>query len=142
MPGTIRRISLFRAAMSTPRTNAKTVDAVIQAILYEAAEIPRQTTLGPGLIVEKDLYDLRKRPLAIRYERAADGAILAEVRYAYDAANNQVARQFIHRNGRADFFQYDAGNRLTRADLGVRPDMASAVPRSIPGFATPRDVNG
>jgi RHS repeat-associated protein len=54
-----------------------------------------------------------------------------------------LARQFLHRAGRADFFDYDAGYRLTRADLGARPQFASAESgRTLDGFAPPPVVPG
>ncbi len=94
---------------------------------YAGAEIPGTVLLGNGLIREINRYDLRKRVLSRRYERAADGVLLADVRYRYDAADNIVVRQEIHRQGRANIFRYDDGNRLLRADVGVRPVIANAV---------------
>src|SRR5262249_47028668 len=77
-----------------------------------------------------------------RYLRAADGKSLVDVRYAYDKSGAQLVRQFIHRAGRADFFQYDAGYRLRRADLAVRPKLDNESVREFPGFVTPPSVSG
>ena len=104
---------------------------------YDGADIPGEVSLGGGVIIERNTYDLRKRLIARRYERNSDHSILAEVRYKYDAANNRTARQYIHRGGRADFFAYDDGDRLTRADVGARPMVASAAPRVLTGFMAP-----
>jgi RHS repeat-associated protein len=86
---------------------------------------PGQVELGGGLIQEMNDYDGRRRILSRRYER--NGVMLADVRYRYDLSDNREVRQEIHRHGRADLFEYDDDNRLTRADFGARPAIPDAV---------------
>jgi RHS repeat-associated protein len=99
---------------------------------FAGRERPTASTLG-GVIQETRSFDPRGRLLAQRYE--AGGRLLADLRYQYDALNNPIARQDVHRGGRSDFFAYDAIGRLTRADLGARPDSGTEIARSLPNFA-------
>ncbi len=115
---------------------------ILSNIIYEASDIAREKTFGAGLFVEKNTYDLRKRLLTRRYERAQNGNLLAEIRYSYDAANHPVARQEVHRNGRTDFFVYDSGGRLIRVDTGARPQLPAGDLRTLNGFVKPIEVAG
>jgi RHS repeat-associated protein len=92
---------------------------------YKSASERAAVSLGGGAIAETMEYDRRRRLLSRRYE-GAGGALLADVRYQYDPADNRTARQEVHRHGRTDAFAYDAGNRLTRADIGLRPQIEDA----------------
>jgi RHS repeat-associated protein len=112
----------------------------IEVIAFAGAEIPSEVILG-GIVRETNTYDLRKRLLATRYEAIGSGALLADMRFQYDAANNLIARQFVHRSGRTDLFGYDAGKRLTEAEVGGRPAVAGESPASgfnspVPGFVS------
>jgi RHS repeat-associated protein len=113
--------------------------AVVSATTFEAADIIDTQVLGDGVVQCENKFDLRKRLLRRTY-RNAGAAVLAEIRYTYDSNNNVVARQLVHRGGRVDFFQYDADNRLVRADVGVRPSLTNAAPRQVPGFTVPTNV--
>jgi RHS repeat-associated protein len=93
---------------------------------YASAENPGDVQLGAGLIHEVSIFDARKRLQSRRYT-SANNALLADVRYQYDAADNVLVRQQVHRHGRADVFAYDLGNRLLRVDAGERPDISNAV---------------
>jgi RHS repeat-associated protein len=86
-----------------------------------------EVDLGDGLIREVNRFDLRRQNTARAYTRGSDGSVLADIRYRYDAAGNIVARQEVHRHGRADVFAYDDGNRLVRADIGLRPPVSGAL---------------
>ncbi|MCC6619867.1 MAG: Ig-like domain-containing protein [Deltaproteobacteria bacterium] len=111
---------------------------LMAGVSYTTAEAPGEWTLGPGGLIDVTAtYDHRKRPLTKRYARA--GRVLAEARYAWDAADRQVARQWIHRNGASDHLGWDDADRLTRADMGARPALAGegagawAVASEVPG---------
>jgi RHS repeat-associated protein len=115
---------------------------ILSQSTYGGADFMSQETLGPSLIQCANTYDDRKRLTARAYKLAGSGVTLAEVRYAYDLADNLTARQYLHRSGRTDLFGYDNGNRLTRAEIGVRPVIADAATRVFPGFAVPPNVPG
>jgi RHS repeat-associated protein len=116
--------------------------AVVQQTTYAAADLVESMTLGDGLIRVDNQFDARKRLLGRQYIRIPDGEVLADVRSVYDAVDNRVAQQFVHRGGRIDFFQYDEGDRLTRADVGARPAISVAGLRIFPGFSVPSGVSG
>lgn len=90
--------------------------------------------LGGGLIRQTTRFDERRRPAARTYQRIADRQILADVRYRFDAADNVLARQEVHRHGRTDRYEFDGGNRLTRVDVGLRPAVPDAVRHSSGGL--------
>lgn len=117
-------------------------DPVVVLTGYEAGKAVGSRTLGNTVLLEENFYDQRKRLLRRRYTRLADERIVSDVRYAYDATDNIVARQFIHRAGRTDFFQFDSGHRLLRADFGVRPAIEFSSTRNFPGFQTPEEISG
>jgi RHS repeat-associated protein len=81
---------------------------------------PGNVLLGPAINVVNQ-YDARGRLTASRATRVAGNAVLAHLRYQYDAADNLEARQFIHRAGRADLFTYDNGERVATARIGALP---------------------
>ena len=65
-----------------------------------------------------------------------------ELRYAYDAQGNPVGRQHVHLQGAADFFQYDAGDRLVRADMMANPTLGDMEGISMDGFQVPEQARG
>ncbi len=99
-------------------------------------EQPGDATLGTALL-ERRSYDPRGRLVTVRTEGPGAIGLLAELRYVYDANDNPLVRQQVHRAGRADFFEYDAADRLTRADFDARPDAGSQEPRPLGGFVAP-----
>lgn len=91
---------------------------------FAGAELPQTIKHGQN-ITETCTYDERKRLLTRRYTGAA-GALLEEIRLGYDGADNVTSRQLLAGGGRADIFDYDDANRLTRAEYGARPDFEGA----------------
>ncbi len=102
---------------------------VISALTWQGNFQPQKIQLGKGMQVV-NTYDSRGRPTGERVTRSSDNSVLAHLRYQYDGANNVQVRQFVHRNGQADQFFYDPGERLDRAQIGT-------VPLSKTQFATP-----
>lgn len=100
---------------------------------FAGATEPVTITRGP--LTETRSYDLRKRLIATKVVRTADGALLSEWRFVWDAANNLIARQAIHEQGRADLFTYDDANRLKRVHFGARPSIAGESATPISGLA-------
>jgi RHS repeat-associated protein len=96
---------------------------------------PKTVFIGNGVITLANAYDARPRLLGSRYTRATDGAMLADLRYRYDAADNLTARQFVHRGGRADFFAYDDGERVDTAHIGARPFATGVAARTEGPYA-------
>jgi RHS repeat-associated protein len=118
-------------------------DLVVKRTDYAAAELVGTQVLGPDVILCENAYDDRKRLTRRTFTALASTNLLAEVRYAYDPVNNVVARQLAHRHGRTDFFSYDNGDRLTRADRGARPQLPLVSGRpAYTGFSTPAGVSG
>lgn len=100
-------------------------EPVVQNTTYATDSLLEERILGAQRVRLRVEYDALKRTVARRYVRPSDGKTLIDVRYAYDKNGARLARQFLHRAGRADCFRYDPGYRLTRADLGVRPKFAT-----------------
>ncbi len=118
-----------------------TGNPIVREMPYASAGEVAVHRLGPGGFVEaQTIYDKRKRIIARRYALPGSTSFLADVRYAYDLADNLVARQYLHRNGRADFFKYDNGERLARADYSARPVIGIAASRSLTGFFVPSEA--
>ncbi len=118
-------------------------DPILSLMLFSSADRVGVHLLGGTNFLRCDsFYDPRKRLIARRYTVAGSSNVLAEVRYAHDAADNVVARQYIHRAGRADFFGYDTGERLARADFGARPQVSLEAARNLSGFNQPVQVPG
>jgi RHS repeat-associated protein len=117
-------------------------EPIIQETEFAGDRLIGARVLGNNRVRFESDYDALKRPIVRRYKRISDGKSLVDVRYAYDKSGAQLARQFIHRAGRADFFQYDGGYRLRRADIGARPQIVDATARQIPGFTVPATVGG
>jgi RHS repeat-associated protein len=111
-------------------------DPIVSLTTFATANLIGTRTFGNGLLSCANQFDGRQRLLHRTYT-GPGGKVLAEIHYGYDSNNNVVARQALDRGGRADFFQYDADNRLVRADTGVRPTLNAAASRSLTGFAVP-----
>ena len=116
-------------------------DPVVQSTTFVAADLVGSRTLGAGLIRFEADYDARRRPLFFRYVRIADSRTLVDVRYEYDAVDDVVGRQYVHRGGRADLFSYDAGHRLAAHQADARPGIGGEIPRSPSGFTVPPGVS-
>ncbi len=103
-----------------------------------------ERVFGNDRIRVENSYDGLRRVKARKYTRLSDGQALADVRYEFDKNGAQVARQFVHRGGRSDFFGYDGSYRLVRVDQDVRPRLDGALEpiRTIPNFAKPAQVSG
>jgi RHS repeat-associated protein len=115
---------------------------LVDSIGYVGADLVETRSFGGGAVVESNEYDARKRLVRHRYSDSS-GAVLVEERLAYDDADRVVARQFLDRAGRADFFGYDHDGRLVRADVGARPALdVTETGASVTGFAVPSGVGG
>ncbi len=118
-------------------------DVIVKSTDYVAANLVGNQVLGPDVIQCVSTYDHRKRLTRRAFTVMATTNLLAEVRYVYDAVDNIVARQLIHRNGRADFYTYDNGDRLKRADRAARPRLTTTSGRpGYTGFGAPAGVPG
>jgi RHS repeat-associated protein len=95
-----------------------------EATAFAGANQPATVNRGAN-ITESSLYDARRRLVARRFTGPGN-AMLEDMRLKYDGADNVVVRQFLSGGGRADAFGYDTGNRLVRADYGVRPIFAGS----------------
>ena len=100
-------------------------------------EIGNNTANDAPVIDCRQHFDLRRRLLAKRYVRRTDGALLAAVRYDYDVNDNPVARQWLHRSGRTDFFAYDPDDRLRGAHYSSRPVQPGDGARQFTSVASP-----
>ncbi len=92
---------------------------IISATAWQGNEEPQTILLGNAMQIV-NTFDARGRVTGSRVTRNG-GAVLLHVRYQYDAANNQQVRQFVYRNGKADRFFYDTGERLSEAQIGLTP---------------------
>lgn len=117
-------------------------EPVINNTDYAGDRLIGARTFGNNILRQETSFDGLKRPIARRYVRSSDGKALIDVRYAYDKSGAQLSRQFVHRAGRTDFFQYDAGYRLRRADVAARPRLDSETARAFPGFSVPGEISG
>lgn len=122
-----------RLVALTPETG----EPVIQSTDWVGDVRVGARVLGNNRVRLELAYDGERRVAARRYTRPADGRVLVDIRHAFDANGALVGRQFLHRGGRAEFFQHDAGYRLIRADVGVRPSISGALVRSVDGFVAP-----
>jgi RHS repeat-associated protein len=109
-------------------------DAPLYAVTqHRGLGLPGEIQLAGGAIQETRVYDGRRRMRARRY--TAGGRALGDVRVEYDAADDPRAVQHAHRAGRTDFFAFDEGRRIVRADVDARPDSGSEIARPLAGFA-------
>ncbi len=111
-------------------------DTLVSSVAYAQAFVPGTLVSGP--LTRVDTFDARRRQTSRYY--AVGGHRVVDLRYAYDPADREVARQSLHRGGRADFFQYDAASRLTRAEVDARPELTEAT--AAPWVASAGDVGG
>ena len=95
-------------------------DIVTSVQFGDRFDAPSRMELGPGpnRIIREDEYDIRKNLLRRRYTKS--GSTIAELRYAYDGADREIAQQHVHQAGRTSFFGYDGDSRLTSAELFVQ----------------------
>jgi RHS repeat-associated protein len=117
-------------------------EPLVQSTTYATDTHVGRRTLGDNRIELRMFYDPLKRQTTRRYRRISDGKTLIDLRFAYNRNGGQLARQFVHRAGRADLFRYDPGNRLVRADVGARLQSGSESERVFEGFAAPGSVPG
>jgi RHS repeat-associated protein len=107
---------------------------ILEVTSFKGIDLPRETRLGAN-IVELNDWDQRRRLLSRRYTAgSANGPLLADLRYIYDQGFNPIVRQFVHRHGRADLFQFDDADRLDFFEHGARPVVPGAGPRSGAGL--------
>ena len=81
---------------------------------------PAITQLG-GVLEVANLYDARGQLRTRRVRRLSDGAIVAHLRTGQDPDDDVTVRQFIHRAGQADVFDYDVADRLSQFRAGALP---------------------
>jgi len=93
---------------------------IVRVVQWQGNNQPRIVQFG-SVIQAVNQFDPRGRLIASRVSRQTDQAVLAHLRYQFDPADNLLVRQFVHRHWRADQFEYDAGERLSRARLGLLP---------------------
>ncbi|MBL9167132.1 MAG: Ig-like domain-containing protein [Verrucomicrobiales bacterium] len=93
---------------------------ILTAVSWQGTSHPKIVELGSSMQTVNE-YDKRGRLTGSRTTRRSDNAVLAHMRYQYDPANNLEMRQFWHRNGLADNFAFDTGERLLRAQVGGIP---------------------
>jgi RHS repeat-associated protein len=93
---------------------------IISATSWQGNKEPKVVQLGATIQIV-NTYDSRGRVTGSRATRLSDGSVLTHLRYKYDAADNQLIRQFVHREGKADGFSYDAGERVSQAQIGEIP---------------------
>jgi RHS repeat-associated protein len=107
---------------------------ILTFVSFKGANLPLETRLGAN-IVERNEWDQRRRLLSRRYTLGStNGAVLADLRYAYDEGFNPIARQFIHRHGRTDLFSFDDADRIDFFEHGARPVVSIAAPRPANGL--------
>ncbi len=105
---------------------------VWEATAFAGAEQPATVNRGNSM-VESCRYDGRRRLLSRRFTGPGN-TMLEDLRFRYDGADNVLARQALAGGGRADVFEYDAANRLTRAEYGVRPGFQGAQRNNAAGL--------
>lgn len=108
-----RRLSAIRDLSSSAAG-----EVIAGDIMYATPTKPGSMKLGPSGLVREDVYDARQRLEKRIYRTSSE--VVAELRYAYDGADREVARQYGHRGHRTDLYVYDDGGRLVRADLATR----------------------
>ena len=89
---------------------------------------PAVVLLGNNITVANQ-YDVRGRLTGSRAVRSTDNTVLTHMRYVWDPVDNLLARQYVHRQGRADLFTYDAGERVSQAQMGAVPTIVGAAAR-------------
>jgi RHS repeat-associated protein len=100
-------------------------EAVATNIAWAGDSRMTELVLGAGKIKLELFYDNEPRMTVKRYTRLSDGAVLADMRYAFDRDGLTVVKQQVHRGGLTDFYQYDSDHRLLRADTASRPGITS-----------------
>ena len=113
------------------RLESMTVDgaSVVSNVQYGApADVASRLEIGTSTpaVVREDVYDIRRNLVSRKYTRS--GTMLAEVRYAYDGADQEVAQQHLHQAGRTNFYGYDTDSRLVDAELFVQLSASQTPP--------------
>lgn len=117
-------------------------EPVIKTNVYLGDSLIVGRTLGNNRIQMQAEFDSLRRPIMRRFVSGA-GRTLVDLRYAYDKNGAQKVRQYVHRGGRTDFFQYDDGYRFQRVDVDANPSIGPvAGDRSIEGFTVPGLLEG
>ncbi len=114
---------------------------VVDATSFQGDQLVATRSFGGGVLRSEASYDAAGRPLGIRYERA-DGTAIEDLRLVYDKEGRIVARQFVARGGVAEFYEYDAGGRLSRVDRDTRPEIEGEALRQLLGFGEPLGLPG
>jgi len=91
---------------------------------FHYAGPPDDITNGP--VRQKNVFDELRRLRQAEWKRTSNNALIAELRYAWDAADRPIARQDVHRGGRTDFYSTDPAGRLTHVHTGARPLIVGA----------------
>lgn len=107
-------------------------DSIWEATAFAGTDLPSEVKRGAS-ITEISAYDQRRRLLARRFTGPGN-AVLEDMRFKFDAADNLMARQFMAGGGRGDMFTYDAASRLVRAEYGVRPLFQGAQRSNVTGL--------
>ena len=118
-------------------------EPIVSSTTYAGPDAVQNLILGNSRVQLDIAYDGNQRVITRRYKRSTDGQVLADMRYAYDRNAVIVARQDVHRGGRADLFDYDPGYRMQRADYDAHPALgAGQKTRTLPGFSVPVPLQG
>lgn len=91
---------------------------IVTASSWQGNAQPKVVQIGNTMQVVHQ-YDSRGRLTTSRFTRLSDGAVLAHMRYQYDAANSVQIRQFVHRGGKGDVFAFDTSERVSQAQVGM-----------------------
>lgn len=91
---------------------------IVNAVSWQGNVQPKVVDVGSTMAITYQ-YDVRGRVTASRAIRKSDGTVLAHMRFEYDPANNIRIRQFIHRGGRADIFDFDEAERVQHGKIGL-----------------------
>jgi RHS repeat-associated protein len=91
-------------------------DSIVSTMEYATAELPSRVVTGP--VERVDSYDDRQRLMSRKYTVGATAR--AELRYHYDGADRELARQYLHRAARTDLFEYDDDSRVKSIEVGAR----------------------
>jgi len=93
---------------------------IINAVAWQGNDQAKVVQIGLNL-QQVNTFDARGRLTGSRVVRVSDGTVLFHMRFDFDAADNVSTRQYLHRGGKADHFANDAGERVTRAQVGTVP---------------------
>lgn len=119
-----------------------TIESIASVTEWAGSSMPQTLQIG-DVLREHHLFDVRGRVTSSRVVKIQGGALLTELRYQYDAADNLEMRQYLHREGFTDNFSYDNGERLVRAQLAGLPyDGLQGIDRALYQRNYQYDANG